>query len=133
MYDREGLDRALKKLIDENKVGVEDLKVVDREKIINYYNNPTIVNLYQSATNLRKEESFLMKYEDYYVNGQIDLIFEFDNHAVLLDFKTDAIKREGFYDDQLKIYRKAVEEALGKEVKESFIYWYNVGELEKIF
>lgn len=133
MYDREGLDRALKKLIDENKVGVEDLKVVDREKIINYYNNPTIVNLYQSATNLRKEESFLMKYEDYYVNGQIDLIFEFDNHAVLLDFKTDAIKREGFYDDQLKIYRKAIEEALGKEVKESFIYWYNVGELEKIF
>ena len=133
MYDREGLDRALKKLIDENKVGVEGLKVVDREKIINYYNNPTIVNLYQSATNLRKEESFLMKYEDYYVNGQIDLIFEFDNHAVLLDFKTDAIKREGFYDDQLKIYRKAIEEALGKEVKESFIYWYNVGELEKIF
>ena len=128
-YDKEG---ALNKLVVENKISQEELKVVDYEKIINYYENPTINKLYKSAINLRKEESFLMKYEDYYVNGQIDLIFEYEDFVVLLDFKTDSIKREGFYDDQLRVYKRAIEESLGKKVKESYIYWYNMGELEKI-
>lgn len=131
-YDKERLKDSFDKLIKENKIRAEELKVVDEDKIINYYSNPTIKNLYQNARNLRKEESFLMKYEDYYVNGQIDLIFEFDDYAVLLDFKTDAIKREGFYDDQLRVYKRAIEDALKKEVKDSLIYWYSAGELEKI-
>ena len=73
-----------------------------------------------------------MKYEDYYVNGQIDIMFEFTDHIVLLDFKTDAIKREGLYDDQLRIYKLAIEEALGKKVSKSYIYWYNFSELEEV-
>ena len=131
-YDIESLENTFDKLIEERKIRSEELLVVDKEKILSYYAHPTIKNLYQKAKNLRKEESFLMKYEDYYVNGQIDLIFEFEDHAILLDFKTDAIKRSGFYDDQLRVYKKAIEQALKKEVKESFIYWYNMGELEKI-
>ena len=73
-----------------------------------------------------------MKYEDYYVNGQIDIIFEFEDEIVLLDFKTDKIKREGIYDDQLKIYKLAIEESLKKQVSKSYIYWYNFSELEEV-
>ena len=131
-FDKDKLDRALDKLINSHKLRKEDVKVIDRDKIISYYSNPTIKKLYQSATNIRKEESFLMRYEDYYVNGQIDLIFEFEDRTVLLDFKTDAIKREGFYDDQLRIYKKAIEESLGKTVEKSYIYWYNFESLDKI-
>lgn len=131
-YDIDSLENSFDKLIKERKIRSEELKVVDKEKILSYYAHPTIKNLYQKAKSLRKEESFLMKYEDYYVNGQIDLIFEFEEYAILLDFKTDAIKRSGFYDDQLRVYKKAIEDALNKEVKESLIYWYNMGELEKV-
>lgn len=131
-YDIDSLENTFDKLIKERKIRSEELIVVDKEKILSYYAHPTIKNLYQKAKNLRKEESFLMKYEDYYVNGQIDLIFEFEDHAILLDFKTDAIKRSGFYDDQLRVYKKAIEDALNIEVKESLIYWYNMEELEKI-
>lgn len=131
-YDIDSLENNFDKLIKERKIRSEELIVVDKEKILSYYAHPTIKNLYKKAKNLRKEESFLMKYEDYYVNGQIDLIFEFEDHAILLDFKTDAIKRSGFYDDQLRVYKKAIEDALNIEVKESLIYWYNMEELEKI-
>ena len=131
-YDIDSLENTFDKLIKERKIRSEELLVVDKEKILSYYAHPTIKNLYKKAKNLRKEESFLMKYEDYYVNGQIDLIFEFEDHAILLDFKTDAIKRSGFYDDQLRVYKKAIEDALNIEVKESLIYWYNMEELEKI-
>ena len=73
-----------------------------------------------------------MKYQDYYVNGQIDIMFEFANEIVLLDFKTDTIKREGVYNDQLKIYKQAIEEGLGKKVIKSYIYWYNFSELVEV-
>lgn len=73
-----------------------------------------------------------MKYEDYYVNGQIDLIFENDNDIILLDFKTDTIKREGLYNQQLRIYKKAIEESLNKPVIHSYIYRYNFESLEEI-
>ncbi|WP_394271594.1 hypothetical protein, partial [Anaerococcus nagyae] len=70
--------------------------------------------------------------QDYYVNGQIDIMFEFANEIVLLDFKTDTIKREGVYNDQLKIYKQAIEESLGKKVIKSYIYWYNFSELVEV-
>lgn len=131
-YDNRGLDRALKRLVLENKVKQDELKVIEEEKIIAYFKNPLIKNLYQNAANIKKEETFLMKYEDYYVNGQIDIMFEFEDEIVLLDFKTDKIKREGLYDDQLKIYKLAIEESLKKPVKKSYIYWYNFSELEEV-
>ncbi|WP_416335018.1 UvrD-helicase domain-containing protein [Anaerococcus sp. DFU013_CI05] len=131
-YDNRSLDRALKRLVLENKIKQDELKVIEEEKIIEYFKNPIIKNLYQSAANIRKEETFLMKYEDYYVNGQIDIMFEFEDEIILLDFKTDKIKREGLYDDQLKIYKLAIEESLKKPVKKSYIYWYNFSELEEV-
>lgn len=131
-YDNRSLDRALKRLVLENKIKQDELKVLEEEKIIAYFKNPIIKNLYQKAENIRKEETFLMKYEDYYVNGQIDIIFEFEDEIVLLDFKTDKIKREGIYDDQLKIYKLAIEESLKKQVSKSYIYWYNFSELEEV-
>lgn len=131
-YDNMSLDRALKRLVLENKIKKDELKVIEEEKIIDYFKNPTIKNLYQNAENIRKEETFLMKYEDYYVNGQIDIMFEFEDEIVLLDFKTDKIKREGLYDDQLKIYKLAIEESLKKQVSKSYIYWYNFSDLEEV-
>ena len=131
-YDNRSLDRALKRLVLENKIKQDELKILEEEKIIDYFKNPIIKDLYQNAANIRKEETFLMKYEDYYVNGQIDIMFEFEDEIVLLDFKTDKIKREGLYDDQLKIYKLAIEESLKKPVSKSYIYWYNFSDLEEV-
>ena len=59
-------------------------------------------------------------------------MFEYKDEIVLMDFKTDSVKREGFYDRQLEIYKEAIEEALGKKVTQSFIYWYNFKEFEQV-
>ncbi|MDU5230534.1 MAG: 3'-5' exonuclease, partial [Anaerococcus sp.] len=131
-YDSKSLARALDRLVIENKITRDELKVIEEEKIIAYFKDLLIKKLYQNAANIRKEETFLMKYEDYYVNGQIDIMFEFEDEIVLLDFKTDKIKREGIYDDQLKIYKLAIEESLKKQVSKSYIYWYNFSELEEV-
>lgn len=73
-----------------------------------------------------------MQKEDYYLNGQIDLMFELEDEIILVDFKTDKKKREGFYDKQIKIYKEAVEEAQAKKVSQALIYWYNFKEISEI-
>lgn len=131
-YDENSLDEEFSRLVRENKIKKEELKVIEKDKILKYFSNPSIKNLYENAKAIRKEESFLMKYEDYFVNGQIDLIFEFKDYAVVLDFKTDRKIRQDFYDKQLAIYKRAIEESLKKKVSKSLIYWYNFGKIEEI-
>lgn len=131
-YAENSLDEEFSRLVRENKIKKEELKVIEKDKILKYFSNPSIKNLYENAKAIRKEESFLMKYEDYFVNGQIDLIFEFKDYAVVLDFKTDRKIRQDFYDKQLAIYKRAIEESLKKKVSKSLIYWYNFGKIEEI-
>lgn len=131
-YSKESLDLEIKNLLDLRKISKEELSLIEKDKFLDFFNNPLLVELKDRASNIRKEESFLMKYEGIYVNGQIDLVFETEDELYLFDFKTDRVKREGFYDRQVKLYKKALEEALGKKVKDSYIYWYNFKEFSKI-
>ncbi|EEB35786.1 hypothetical protein ANHYDRO_01452 [Anaerococcus hydrogenalis DSM 7454] len=97
-----------------------------------FFNSNLIKDIREKSPLIRKEESFLRKIDNFYVNGQIDIMFEFEDHIILMDFKTDSYKREGFYDKQLEIYKDSIEEALGKKVSKSYIYWYNFKEFEQV-
>lgn len=130
-YTEETLKKDIASLIIERKISKEEVSLLEIDKILGFFNNTLIQNLNKQAKKIRKEESFLMKHKDIYVNGQIDLLFEMEKYIVLIDFKTDQIKKEGFYDKQLKIYEKALEEATRKPVKDSYIYWYNFKEFRK--
>ena len=64
-----------------------------------------------------------MKQEDYLVEGIIDCYFEEADGIVLLDYKTDWQINPAAHQDQLAMYRRAIEAMEGKPVKESYIYW----------
>ena len=63
------------------------------------------------------------------VQGIIDLFFiDSENNVVLLDFKTDFVENgkeqvlvEKYY-EQLKLYKKALEESIGRNVDKVYIY-----------
>ena len=131
-FDKVSLKEEIDRLIREKRIDEDSLDLVELDKILGFFEDPFIKDISQKATNIRKEESFLMTYEDYYVNGQIDLIFEMDDKVILIDFKTDRTKRESLYYKQIQIYRQAIEKSLGKKVETSLIYWYNFKEFIKI-
>ena len=60
------------------------------------------------------------------VQGIIDMYFIEDDEIVLVDYKTDNVKSEQVlierYEKQLSLYKKALEEATCKKVKEVYIY-----------
>lgn len=66
------------------------------------------------------------------VQGVVDLMVEFDDHFVLIDFKyskrdINALKER--YKTQLELYKMAIEKAYHKPVTESYIYKINSGEI----
>ena len=70
--------------------------------------------------------------ESVVVQGIIDCAFEEDGRLILLDYKTDRVEaldvlRER-YAEQLRLYRRAMKECFGKEVSETLIYSFWLGE-----
>ena len=131
-YDFDSLKNEINKLIDLGKIKKEYISYLNLENILGFFNSKIIKDIRRKSPLIRKEESFLRKIDNFYVNGQIDIMFEFEDQIILMDFKTDSYKREGFYDKQLEIYKDSIEEALGKKVSKSYIYWYNFKEFEQV-
>lgn len=73
------------------------------------------------------------------VQGIIDCFFEEEGELVLVDYKTTGVESEGKfaarresirarYAMQIDLYRRALEAATGKPVKEAYLYLTNIGE-----
>lgn len=66
------------------------------------------------------------------VQGIVDLILEFDDHIILVDYKYSSIpidKLKQKYNNQILLYKLAIEKAYKKPVTESYIYSIKTGEL----
>ena len=73
------------------------------------------------------------------VQGIIDCFFEEEAELVLVDYKTTGVRSEdelagreerirARYATQIELYKKALEAATGKKVKEAYLYLTNIGE-----
>lgn len=67
------------------------------------------------------------------VQGIIDAYFETEDGIVLLDYKTDALRRGEEeklicrYQEQMRLYGRALEEMMEKPVIECFLYSFSLG------
>ena len=93
---------------------IKDSKIIEKEKA--FCKKMQAKEIFEQA----KDETIL-------VQGIIDLYSITENDEIILvDYKTDYIEDEKVlidrYSNQLKIYKKALEEALEKKVTETYIY-----------
>lgn len=140
-YDNlEELKGKIKKITNEN--------IGDLTSIYNF----TRTNLYERiliSKKVEKEKAFCILMssnelfnqndinENVIVQGIIDCYFEEADKIILLDYKSDFCKCENDlinkYKKQLMIYKKALEKATNKEVKEVFLYSLYLNKEIKIF
>lgn len=81
---------------------------------------------------VREVNPMAQEEESIFIQGVIDVLFEEDDgKLVLLDYKTDHDTRparvRARYTRQVELYREAVEEILGRSVKESILYMLHDG------
>ena len=138
-YSSEELENLKQELIAKNIILKEEANSINLTKIKNFLNS-SLAQMLSSASIIEKEKALCIKIkakevfeeateEDILVQGIIDLyaILE-DGKVLLVDYKTDYVN-QGFenelikkYQNQLKIYSKALEEALDKKVEKVYIY-----------
>lgn len=129
----DSIKEEINNMVKDYKLLDEELEVIDYNKILNFFEDKLTKYLIENSSSFRKEESFLMKENDTYINGQIDIFCEIDDEIILIDIKTDSTKNnKDSYKNQLNLYAKALEDSLDKKVTKMFLYWYEFGEYEQI-
>lgn len=122
----------------------EETEVVDTGILARFAGSPLgrRIAAAQKVGALRREQPFNLKMQvegrDTIVQGVIDCCFEEGGQLVLVDYKTTNVKGtdfprkkeeiKGHYETQIRIYRKALVAALGKRVKEAYLYLTNINE-----
>lgn len=138
-YDYGKINTLIEELIKKDIITNKDADAINIDKLVAYTKSDLFKHL-KTAKEIHKEQPFytnikaeeIYKYnvnENILVQGVIDLYYIDENdNIILVDYKTDYVKNGGEqelinkYKIQLDIYKKALEEALGKRVYKTYIY-----------
>jgi ATP-dependent helicase/nuclease subunit A len=141
----ENLDEEIERLNKEFKLTETETALIDKTKIVEFFNcditkrllkAETVYKEYEfsilkSAGEFYKDLSDDLKNEKIVVQGKFDCAFLEPDGAVLIDYKTDKITDENtlvsIYKGQLDIYKSALEECTGVNVKEVYLYSFKLG------
>ena len=137
-YTKEKIKLFINNMVNKEIITLEEADNIDVEKIEKF----TKTNLFERIKNAKfvyREQPFYITIplrniqsiksdEKVLVQGIIDLYFiEENGKTVLVDYKTDYVEKSekeliDKHCNQLGLYKKALEKALGKEVDETYIY-----------
>lgn len=143
---KRGFLNALDVLVKEGKYPKEYVNSLPVRQIMQFYASDLGSRLLQAEKKglLYKEAQFMMGVpmkemepetnsdELVLVQGVIDLYMEEEGELVLIDYKTDYVKKGqekklvSLYETQLQWYRKALEQMTGKKVKETYLYSFSL-------
>lgn len=136
-YDKKEIEKLADSLLERNIINKMQREAVDIEKIYKFTKTDIWRNL-KTAKKVERERPFYITIpakeiygedieEEILVQGIIDLYYITDkDELVLVDYKTDRVREEAEliskYNEQLKLYKEALERALGRKVDKVIIY-----------
>ena len=137
------VEKLLRDMAEDEFISSEEADAVDRVKLADFAAS-SLGRRIASSSSVYREQPFNLVCDvdgsSALVQGIIDCFFEEDGQLVLVDYKTTNIRsKEEFqrrkgeiaarYSLQMDLYRRALEEATGKKVKEACLYLTNIGEI----
>lgn len=145
-YDEETLEEETARLETQGKLSKDMAESIGIRDILKFLHCTGGRRMRQAAQKnlLKKEQPFVLgvdaaeiypgekSTEIILVQGIIDAYFEENGELVVLDYKTDKVRSgqelKEKYHAQLDYYARALEQLLGKKVKEKIIYSFTLGE-----
>ncbi len=155
-YKPEELQEELLKLKEKNILNEAEIKALDSNLLLNFYNSDLAKKLCQLGDKVIREKAFSYRikyknlpesfpedlrkgeFSDLYItiDGRIDLFADLGSEdgggLLLLDFKSDRKMNSDNYRAQIDLYRAALEAAYKKPVTRAYLYWLRFGKLESI-
>lgn len=141
---KEEILNQIELMINKELLTKEEGDIINPDKILKFFQSPLGKRMLNSC-NVKREVSFVYKTdicnavddaegcdENIFIQGVIDCYFEEGGNYILIDYKTDYVN-EGSeeellikYDSQLRIYKEALVNISGKNVKEAFLYSFTM-------
>ena len=136
---REDIDAEINRLHQCNIIDDVQVKVIDASKLSRLLHSELFDRIIASDDVMREEQFFAnispsLIYDEYkniptdcdiILQGAVDLAFVEDNKLVIVDYKTDKVnnieKLRDLYSKQLELYKAAMSQSKGIEVKECII------------
>lgn len=126
-HNHQSITQALDEMVADEFFTKDERDTMDADIFLRFFQSPLGQDVLAHKLSAVREQSFAMEYEQMIVYGQIDLFYRIEEGYVLVDFKTDQRVDELRYEEQIKLYRRALEQATGIPVVKSFIYWASKG------
>lgn len=144
---------TMSQLVEERRLNRQVAERIRIDSIMNFLETELADRMVENFDSLEREVSFSLKLpanrifsninagEDILVHGIADGYFEEDGELVLFDYKTDAIQRFGGrgieimlekYQGQVNLYDLALENILGKRVKESYLVLLDTNQIVQV-
>ena len=144
-----GVENELNRLAEKKILSTEQAYAVDKRKIERFFASD-LYKTFMAENKVRREFKFsvLVPAQAYFpvaadapeenvlLQGVIDCLIETRDGFVILDFKTDRIKKGGAveraeqYRPQLAAYARAVHEIYGRPVRACVLYFFHTGDTE---
>ncbi len=145
VHSREEISEQIDFMVAKELITKEESKAVDIEKILNYFNSEIGKRMLKSDKVCRESPFVIEKSaghvidglcegtdEKLLVQGIIDCYFEEDDGLVLVDYKSDIVFNGDIsnivarYEIQLQLYKEALERITEKNVKETYLYLFDI-------
>ncbi|MFA5603455.1 MAG: helicase-exonuclease AddAB subunit AddA [Bacilli bacterium] len=145
-YSDNSLKDAINKLVSDKIISIEELKLVNINKIINFFNDQIYLNkilgsnIYREhqitfTININELEEDSNLEDEIVVEGIIDLFCEKDNFYYLIDYKSDVVTNVqeliSRYKKQLDLYEHALSKKTKGHIKK-YIYSFHFGKFLEI-
>ncbi|MDO5717492.1 MAG: 3'-5' exonuclease, partial [Tissierellia bacterium] len=131
-HDIKSIKEELNRMEYMELINNDEKEALNPSIFVNFFKSELGERAIRNIDSLRRETSFTMKYEDIFLDGQVDGYFIEDEEIVLFDFKSDRIISEAKYSEQLNLYKRALEKATGLNVKKMYIYWIRYDRISQI-
>lgn len=115
----------------------DEASLIDINDVIRFFESDLGKRLIEAKDHY-KEQPFLLNTPTGMVQGIIDLYFEDDDGIVLVDYKSDFVKRgeeeehANRYSSQLSLYEHAIKAITGKDVTATYIYFFTTHRFVKL-
>ena len=146
---RKNIEEQINNMADKKLLAQKEISVVNAGKIEEFFKTE-IGQRMKASNEVKREVPFVIKKnaseiinslnkdDVILIQGIIDCYFLEGDDVVIVDYKTDdvdencteAIKEE--YSPQILAYKEAVEKITGKNVKECFLYLFDIGKAVKV-
>lgn len=136
IFDSQSYDNELERLVEDEFILKSEAELCDKDKIIRFVTNELLKSLNSSGI-CHKEERILFSLDadeiyksgssdQIIIQGVLDLWYEIDGCAVIVDYKTDKVKTKDElierYSVQLDMYQKALERIYNVKTDKKYIY-----------